>query len=130
MTIYASLLTKLKSITGVPEHADLGKIYKPTANKPWCRARNFTGESAPLNLGADGTNLANGTFQIDLFRPMGMGDDSVLAERIKDAFNDLPDDLEADGKRLFIDKAWLGPVREEEAAWLKTIVFVKWYSEE
>lgn len=126
MSIYSSLITQLETVSGLPRIQKTNEVMtQPKANESWVRPTLLRAESVTGSIGKNGYLVEQGTLQIDLFTPKGSGDQSQLAESIRDAFDERGPTLPTDKKPLRITKAWVGNAIED-GAWYKVAIYVRW----
>lgn len=128
MNPYQVITAQLKRLANLPAYAEMNKTFKPVATERWCRGTLLPSESNNGSIGLNGFMIQQGLYQIDIFTPIGQGDEYELAKRIKEMFqqNNL---LEVDDQELIIEKCWVDQSRSE-ASWLITSIVLRWFMPE
>ncbi len=122
---YHALSTQLQTVEGLPPLAPLNKTFKPSATQRWVRATLLPSESESGAIGSDGYLIQQGLFQIDLFTPVGLGDDYELANSIRAAFPERGEAIAVGDYRLRVTASWIEAARQEPT-FLVTTVMVRW----
>lgn len=126
MNEHSALMLRLKMVYGVPKIIEVNKSVTISPTERWCRASLLPTETEIGSLGVTGFDIKRGLFQIDLFTPLGQGDDYDLADRIVTAYSDRLDrHVPVGDYKLLIEKSWSEGGNQVEG-WFVTSIFVRW----
>ena len=126
MSVYTTLQTRLLTTTGLPAYAYQNAAFKPD-NRAWCRSTLLAAESQVGSIGANGYDLMNGLYQVDIFTPVSTTPNYALAQAVADNFaRGLSLPVAGYSHDLKVVRSWVEQTRQDQAFFIISVM-VRWY---
>jgi hypothetical protein len=126
-SIRSAFVTRLQSLTGIPQIAWENTAFTPELGTPYLRPFLLTGEPFQAEIGVDGANRHLGIYQISLYYPalLGVLTLNTMRDSILNHFK-RGTVLEYNAFSITIQKAYGGPMMQEQD-WVHVPITIQYY---